>query len=167
MASIHTINARSHIMLEVLRDHFAWNDEHTFKQIQLLHKELLGILACKGINYAELRSALTPQGSKHETAFLFDTALIKSNWYGKELVEFFLSKLKSEANHSILTGDLDDPEDSFARRLLKASGVPHKGWSFSHPNVVFVIYINNLNDKGTDFLHEALKALTCPASPRH
>ncbi len=70
MPSIHTIDSRNHVMHEALRDHFAWNNERTFKEIQLLHKDLVTVLANKGIDYTELRSALTPQASKHETAFL-------------------------------------------------------------------------------------------------
>jgi hypothetical protein len=157
MPSIHTIDSRNHVMLEVLRDHFAWNNERTFKEIQLLHKDLVTVLANKGIDYTELRSALTPQASKHETAFLFNSELVSSNWYGKDLVEFFLSKLKSAANHCILTGDLDDPQDQLARKLIQSSAVAEIGLNFSHPCFVFVIYINNLNDKGTPQLHGALK----------
>ena len=157
MPSIHTIDSRNHVMLEVLRDHFTWSDERTFKEIQLLHKDLVTILAKKGIDYIKLRSALTPQGSKHEAAFLFNSSLVGSSRYGKELVEYFISILKSEANHCILTGDLRDANDEFARALLQSSAVAEKGLSFSHPCFVFVIYINNLNDKGAMQLHQSLK----------
>jgi hypothetical protein len=72
MAGIHTLNARGNLLLPVLREHFAWTDARTFQEIQRLHGDLLDILRAKGIDYASLRSALTPQSTKHEAAFLFD-----------------------------------------------------------------------------------------------
>ena len=72
MAGIHTLNARGNVMLPSIREHFAWSDARTFREIQLFHKDLLKILIAKGIDYASLRSALTPQQTKHEAAFLFD-----------------------------------------------------------------------------------------------
>ena len=46
-------------MFPAMRDHFSWSDEYTFKEVQQFHRDFLPILEAKGINYDELRSALT------------------------------------------------------------------------------------------------------------
>lgn len=72
MAGIHTLNARGNTLLPALREHFSWSDARSFNEIQRFHKDLLDILNAKSISHDELRSALTPQQTKHEPAFLFD-----------------------------------------------------------------------------------------------
>jgi hypothetical protein len=72
MAAIHALNARGNVMLPVLREYFSWTDARTFREIRRFHSDLLDILNAKGIDYDLLRTALTPQQTKQEVAFLFD-----------------------------------------------------------------------------------------------
>lgn len=61
-------------MLPALREHYAWGDARTFREIQRFHRDLLDILRVKGVDYLSLRSALTPQPTKHEAPFFFRKA---------------------------------------------------------------------------------------------
>jgi hypothetical protein len=72
MSRIHTLNARRNLLFPAIREHYSWTDEKTFVEVQRTHQDFRQILREKGINYDELRTALTPQASKHEAAFLFD-----------------------------------------------------------------------------------------------
>lgn len=72
MSRIHNLNARGNLLLAAMRQHYSWTDARTFNEIQRLHQDFLQILSDKGVSYDELRTALTPQTSKHEAAFLFD-----------------------------------------------------------------------------------------------
>jgi hypothetical protein len=68
MPAIHTLNARGNVLLPLMREHFAFSDIRTFIEIQRFHRDFLDILRSKGIDYASLRSALTPQPTKYEAA---------------------------------------------------------------------------------------------------
>ena len=59
-------------MLSARREHYSWTDERAFREIQRFHSDRLDILRAKGIDYPSLRTALTPQSTKYEAAFLFD-----------------------------------------------------------------------------------------------
>lgn len=101
MPSIHTLNARCNVLLPVMRECFSLSDACTFAEIRIFHGECVGILKAKGIDYASLRTALTPQPTKHEVAFLFDTALCtRSVVSGVECAEALFSALDVQTTHS-------------------------------------------------------------------
>ena len=105
MAAIHTLNARSNLMLSALRDHYAWTDARTFHEIQRFHGDFLDVLRTRGIDYASLRSALTPQSTKHAAAFLFDEHRCDDTFVpGVECADALFKALDPKATHSILGG---------------------------------------------------------------
>ena len=159
MAGIHTLNARGNVMLPSIREHFAWSDARTFREIQLFHKDLLKILIAKGIDYASLRSALTPQQTKHEAAFLFDEQRCDNTFLpGVECAEALFRTLDRRTTHSILGGELIDDRDEIARRLLGESAVIAKDLNFKHPCYCYVLYVNNLSDDAVASIHAKLRA---------
>ena len=83
--SLHTLNARDHVMLEVMRDHFRLSADHMFREIQGLRRAAEEALAQKGIGYDKLRSALVPDQHRREIALVFDSMTIKSSWYGLDV----------------------------------------------------------------------------------
>lgn len=161
MAGIHTLDARGNFMLPLLRKHYGWSDVETFEQVQLLHAELLKILQYKGIQYIDLRAALTPQTERHESAFLFDSRRCGSRAYGAECGDALVKLLDRKATHSILVGDLIDRHDAIARELLADTTVRARDLDFAHPSTCYVIYVNNLSDGASARIHEGLK--TYPA----
>ncbi|MBU9391521.1 hypothetical protein KTE71_28930 [Burkholderia multivorans] len=113
----------------------------------------------KKINYADLRTALTPQQAKHEAAFLFDEKRCASQFNpGVEVADALFKLLDAKTTHSILSGELRDDKDELARPLLAEAAVVAKDLDFSHPCFCFVLYVNNLSEGALGKIHEGLKA---------
>ena len=147
MAGIHTLNARGNVMLPVIRKHYTWTDARTFCEIQRFHRDLLDILRAKNIDYKSLRSALTPQPTKHETAFLFDEQRCDNKFVpGVECADALFRALDRNTTHSILGGELIDDRDEIARTLLRRSAVVARDLNFKHPCFCYVLYVNNLSE---------------------
>lgn len=148
MSAIHTLNARGNVLLPVLREHFAFSDARSFLEIQRFHRDCLDIFQAKGIDYGSLRSALTPQPTKHEAAFLFDEERCDNKGLpGVECAEALFNALDPKTTHSILGGELIDSRDEIARRLLGPTAMIAKDLDFKHPCFCFVLYVNNLSER--------------------
>lgn len=159
MASIYTLNARSNMMLTALREHYAWTDAQTFREIQRFHRDFLDVLRTKGINYASLRSALTPQPKKHDAAFLFDEHRCGNTIVpGVECADALFKALDSRGTHSILGGELIDDRDQIARPLLRRSAVVAKDLNFRHPCFCYVLYVNNLSEGNVAAINSKLRS---------
>ena len=52
MTPILTLNARSNVMLDVIKDEFGLRPDQMRREIAILHAELLSILSSKNIDYA-------------------------------------------------------------------------------------------------------------------
>lgn len=159
MTGIHTLNARGNVMLPVLREHYAWTDARTFREIQRFHSDLLDILRTKGVDYMSLRSALTPQSTKHEAAFLFDEQRCDNTFVpGVECADALFQALDRKTTHSILGGELIDDRDEIARTLLRNSAVVAKDLNFKHPCFCYVLYVNNLSEGSITAIDTKLRA---------
>ena len=158
MAGIHTLNSRGNVMLPALREHFAWTDAQTFREIQHFHRDLLDILHAKRIDYPSLRSALTPQPSKHEAAFLFDEHRCENTFVpGVECADALFRALDPKTTHSILGGELVDDQDEITRPLLAHSAVVAKDLDFKHPCFCYVLYVNNLSARSVAVIDGKLR----------
>ncbi len=159
MASIHTLNARGNVMLPVLREYYDWSDQETFQEVQKFHRDCLDILRLKGIDYASLRSSLTPQPAKHEAAFFFDEQRCGNRTIpGVECADALFLTLDRNTTHSILGGELSDDRDEIARALLQRSAIVAKDLNFSHPCFCYVLYVNNLSEVSVGAIHRKLQA---------
>jgi hypothetical protein len=159
MSRIHTLNARGNLLLGSIREHYKWTDTRTFVEIQRVHQDFLDILRAKGINYDELRNALTPQTGKHEAAFLFDEHRCNPNQIaGVDAADAVFKLLPADTTHSILGGELiGDDCDQFARKLLKEKSIIVKDLDFQHPTFCFAVYVNNLSAAALENMHRGLK----------
>lgn len=159
MAGIHTLNSRGNVMLTALREHLAWTDAQTFREIQYFHRDFLDVLRMKRIDYASLRSALTPQPAKHEAAFLFDELRCENTFApGVECADALFRALDPKTTHSILGGVLLDDRDEIARPLLARSAVVAKDLNFKHPCFCYVLYVNNLSARSVADIDGKLRA---------
>jgi hypothetical protein len=146
-------------MLPVMRDYFAWSDARTFGEVQHFHQGCLDILKSKGINYGDLRSALTPQTTGHDAAFLFDEHRCNAGRIaGIDAAEALFRLLPAKTTHSVLGGELIDDRDQIARRLLGKVAVIAKDLNFKHPCFCYVLYVNNLSEGTLKSIHEGLAA---------
>lgn len=159
MAAIYTLNARGNVMLPLLREHYAWSDARTFREVQRFHHDLLEILRSKGIAYDSLRTALTPQSTKHEAAFLFDEQRCDNTLVpGVECADALFKALDPQTTHSILGGELVDDQDTIARPLLRRSAKISKDLNFKHPCFCYVLYVNNLSEASVAAVDIKLRA---------
>lgn len=156
MTSIHTLNARGNILLPAMRDSFAWSDAKAFLEIQRFHQDFLAILKLKGIVYSDLRTALVPQSTKHEAAFLFDMQRCRSIFPGADAADALFQLLPSATTHSILGGELMG-EASLAQSLLGRTVIIAKDLNFAHPCYCYVLYVNNLSEGTIASIHKGLQ----------
>ncbi|WP_157382326.1 hypothetical protein [Burkholderia ubonensis] len=156
--SIHTLNARGNVMLEVMRDYFKMTPNHMFMEIQRMRQSIEEALAKKKIIYDNLKSALVPSQNRRDIALIFDTTKIDSSWYGADVMGRVIPLFEEKSNHSVLLGDyLDRPNQM--ERLFEAFAEtvePRRLIEFRHPTQFFVVYVNNLTDAMVKRLDEGL-----------
>jgi hypothetical protein len=157
--SIHTLNARDHVMLEVMRDHFGLTPTQMFREISALRDAVEVQLALKGIAYEKLKSALVPDRKRKEIALVFDTRAIASNWYGLDVFERLIPLFDKTSNHSILVGDYLDRSGQEAALLHAMQQAVHliRDVEYHHPTQFYIVYINNLTDAMIETFHTGLK----------
>jgi hypothetical protein len=146
--SLHTLNARDHVMLEVTREYFSLTPEHMFREIQGMRRLVEEALKPKGISYDALKSALVPDRQRREIALVFDTSAIASGWYGYDVAERIIPLFEKKSNHSVLVGDyLDRPghEQEIFEAFEEAVDL-RRSVDFRHPTQFYIVYINNLTD---------------------
>jgi len=115
-------------------------------EIQHFHKAFLDILKTKGIDYKDLRAALTPQQNKYEAAFLFDEQRCGNSFIaGVECANALFKLLPSKTTHSILGGELNDRKDEIVRELLGDVAVVARDLDFKHSDFCYALYVNNLS----------------------
>lgn len=154
--SIHTVDARGHIMLETMRDYFGLTPEVMFREIQGMVETTVDILNSKGIKYQDLRTALVPMTDRFEAGFIFDSQDIESNWYGLEVMKELLPLLDLKSNHSVQCGDLIGKDQEFIFSILQESLVLSRNLEFVHGSTLYCVYINNLSESGLERIHNSL-----------
>jgi hypothetical protein len=144
--TIHTLNARGNVMLEVARNYFSLSPTQMSREIQALRNEIEAVLATKGIRYDGLKSALVPDRKKREIALVFDTTRIDDGWYGLAVAKKLIPLLDKSSNHSILAGDYlgnnDNQDTRFA--AMRAAVQLVRSTTFQHSSQFYIVYINNL-----------------------
>lgn len=161
MTTILTLNTRSHVMLEVVKDQFGLKPDQMRREIATLHTELLSVLHSKGIEYTALRSALTPSMDRYEAAFLFDSQGFDSGLYGRETFNWILPLLDPRSTQSILHGDLIGNDQRLIFEILLESVVWSRSFTFRHSTQIYCVYINSLTALQLERLQVGLGA--CPA----
>lgn len=156
--NIHTLNARDHVTLEIMRDVLNDPDMLTYIQDELAQTEQ--ILKNKGINYSELKTALVPSTQKREIVLVFDRNLIPDGWYGFSVHSKIIPLIPQESNHSILAGDYID-NIGMQRELHKvlldniqlASNVKLE---YQHSTQYYLVYFNNVTNAVITMFHTEL-----------
>lgn len=155
---IHTLNARGHVMLEVVRDHFNIPPDRMLIEIQAMRKQVVDALKAKGVNYDELRAALVPDREKLELALIFDTMKIESSWYGYEVFKRLIPLLDPRTKNSILHGDYvgENEHQDILFEAFRDAVCPIEQITFQHSTQFYVVYINNLTDTAFQKLADGL-----------
>ena len=144
----HTLNARDNMRLERMRDSLLIGPASMRHVIEDLLAQTERILASKGIQYSDLKSALVPNLKRREIALVFDWLNMQESLYGHRIFRELIPHLLKLSNHSILAGDYvgrNDVQDLLHEFFCESvQQVKNVEWHDS--NQFFIVYINNLTD---------------------
>lgn len=158
MLQLHTLQARDNVMLDVV---FEGRQEESGEEIRREIMIALGAaqasLQRRGVKYADLRNALTPQLHKREIALIFDTNRMEG-WYGLEAAEAVLPLLDTVGSHSILSGDILCKDQDFAFQALGELTL-WRNVEIRRTEELYCIYINNLGREAFDGLVRGMSAV--------
>ena len=126
------------------------------QEIQALHLDTVKVLSEKDISYEELKSALIPHAKRKEAAFIFDSQIIESNWYGYEVANLMLPLFDKRTTQSVLFGDCIDENQDLIFDILEESLVLARSAEIAHGTCVYCVYVNNLSKTGPEKFHKTL-----------
>lgn len=146
---VHTLNARGHVFLEVMREYFNISSNQMHLEIQQMLLDMKSALSQKQVFYDELKSALVPNPKKREIALVFDTSIMSESWYGIPIHTALMPLFSKKSKHSILVGDyLGDYEQQEDRREAFYESVQlTKEVIWRSSGQFYIVYINNLTDR--------------------
>lgn len=152
---IFSINAKSNVLLPVVKETFDMSEKDIYQLIQKEHQKLTERLKIKNIDYYLLKKALIPnqEDKRHELCLVIDTQLIEESCYGYYIFKYLLPCLDSESTYSILAGDYIDImsgnyESQFMLRemLFSALNDINKS-SYINSQQYFLIYFNSITEQ--------------------
>ncbi|HCG8159300.1 TPA: hypothetical protein NJ921_004584 [Vibrio parahaemolyticus] len=160
MESIFTLDARGHVLLEVMTDYFKLDASRVHDEINSMFIDTVGILKSKKVAYQQLRTCLSPSIDKKEVVIVFDTLQISSAWYGGEVFRKIIPLLSKDSSHSVLCGDYigenDIQEDLFY--ALVSNLVSANKSEYRNSGQYFLVYINNLSEKMLEDISNGLSS---------
>lgn len=143
-------------MLEVVRGYFKFDAPAMHRGIQVLHTDAVEALRAKGISYSELRPALVPRTDRHEIGLIFDSEKTGSNWYGRDIANWYVPLLDKKSTQSVLCGDLLARDMSLPLQVVDKFLVPARKTIELDRTVLYCVYINNLSKNSMEKLHSSL-----------
>jgi len=155
--TVHTLDARNNVMLEVMRDHFQLSPERMHREIQGIARATSTLLAKKGVDYGALRAALVPQQDRQEAALLFNIDFHASGSYSYPVHQRLLGLFGRQSSHSVLHGDITDGRgwgvfDEADRNLVRV------GSRRFESGMLYAVYVNNLTDQMLADIHRGLES---------
>ena len=147
MSTIFTIDARDHILLEVMAEYFNLSHDQIYSEINAMFIKTVDILRIKGIDYHVLKSCLVPSLERMEIVFVFDTEQIKSSWYGYEAFDKIIPLFDKRSSHSVLQGDFIDRinNQDFLYEKFAESIILVRNFTYIHSSQLILVYINNMS----------------------
>jgi hypothetical protein len=162
--TIHTLEARNNMLLEVTQQHFKLSDPQVFQMIQGVLQPTVDILASKGIVYEKLRSVLVPSRDRHDRALVFNYNNFDTGLYGQDVVHRLMPMLRRDSSHSLLFGDWlnGEPSDmAFGKWLAGSPGaVGSVNLDLAHERCspYYFAYLNNLTNADAARLDQGFRS---------
>ena len=162
--SIHTFDSRDCIFWEVIRDHFNKSNDEIYNEINSLHNQVIASLDKAGIKYDNLKNTLTPQKNKMEIAFVFDSNIIDSTFYGRVVLDNFTKAICDIQRSAIFFGDITAGSSSRAvqlriRQAMMEDLVFYHDFNYINSVQYFIVFINNITSSMLSSILDDLKGL--------
>lgn len=148
---IHSINGYTNVFVEVMAETLGLDEGGIQTLLRSMHAEVSASLKNKGVNYTDLKSALTPQSDKHEIAFIFDSSRATSWMYGEEFSRAWLAALSvagGPQRTAISEGDVIGLEPHILWQILDQQLVrpSEQVTPWLSPEQYFVVYFTNVSN---------------------
>lgn len=152
----HTLNARDNRLLDWIFREFAKSDPGDFRDaMQLEAQQIRALLASRGVDYAELKSALVPSPDGVQAVFFYDW-LDDPAWnYAVAFAELYLPHLRPTLRTSVFQGDLFVSEQPLPIYHLEQSLVRAHAREVNW-QTQFAVYFTNLRPGDIETLHAEL-----------
>lgn len=161
--AIHSINGYANVFIEATAETLGLGDSGVQTLLRTMHSQVSNILKDKGVSYAELKSALTPQSDKYEIAFIFDSSQAASWLYGEEFSRAWLAALsiaEGPRRTAISEGDILGLPARFVWQLLDQQLVRPAEQEVPRlsPEQYFVVYFTNVSEAQLPVLDREMRA---------
>lgn len=159
MKTIHTLDTRSYVMLEVTQKYFNLDSKTMYTEINKIFDNFIYFLKTKEISYESLKTCLTPSIKKNEMVLVFDRMKIESNWYGNSVFEKIIPIFEKDTSHSILCGDYvgDTNSQDILKCILEESLEVTNIFNYQHSNQFYMVYLNNVSEFMMEKFNSGLK----------
>lgn len=160
--TIHSLNNYTNVFISSTTEALDLDSKHVGDLIHELYNDVTRELARGGVNYADLRWALTPRSSHAEIAFVFDSAAAGSDHYGFEISKAWLPALWQHGpkRTAISQGDIGDAPSSWVWNELDAHLVRQSDFPRRSTEQYYVVYFTNVSRGQVSAIDAALRDST-------
>lgn len=160
--TIHSLNHYTNVFISSIAAALDLESKCVGDLIRELHRETIRELAKGGVEYADLRWALTPRATHAEIAFLFDSTAAGSDHYGFEFSKSWLPDLwrHGPQRTAISQGDLYSAPPGWVwkeldEHLVRKNGIPRLA-----TEQYYVLYLTNMSRTQVRAMDAALRDST-------
>lgn len=159
---IHSLNNYSNVYVSSTAETLDLDSKHIGKLIRALHCATTHELDKGGVDYADLRWALTPRATHAEIAFLFDSTAAGSNHYGFEFSKSWLPALwrHGPQRTAIRRGDLLNASPDWVWKELDKHLVRTSDFPRLATEQYYVLYLTNMSRTQVSAMDAALRDST-------
>jgi hypothetical protein len=160
--TIHSLNNYTNVFISSTAEALDLNSDDIGDLIHVLYNDVTRGLAKGGVDYADLRWALTPRSSHAEIAFVFDSTAAGSDHYGFEISKAWLPALWQHGpkRTAISQGDIGDAPSSWVWSELDAHLVREGDFPHLSTEQYYVVYFTNVNPAQVRAMDAALRDST-------
>lgn len=160
--TIHSLNNYTNVYVSSSAAALDLDSKHVGDLIRALHRETTRELAKGGVEYADLRWALTPRATHAEVAFLFDSAAAGSDRYGFEFSKSWLPALwrHGPQRTAISQGDILNAPPGWVWKELDEHLVRTNDFPRLATEQYYVLYLTNMSRTQGSAMDAALRDST-------
>lgn len=160
--AIHSLNNYTNSFVSSMIATFDLDSTGVRDVLEELYRQTVTQLTAAGVNYADLRWALTPRTTHFEIAYLFDSTRVESSSYGREIAESWLPALWSHGpkRTAISHGDLVHAPSWWVWKELSLYLTQTREFARLSTEQYYVVYFTNLSASQVGKMDTALRKLT-------